>query len=184
MTEEVSKEFKDMVARTSELVKKGDFDEILRLFGKLNMNSSDPEFVGAMKMIANGMKAKGNHDKAFKIYQDIYIDLREKCGLVHKETLTAMADVISTTRDASLIFKYLTEGASAAAIVGDEDIITIFSDIRTNFFNNITPTQKRLYLKLESNKKRKATDEKESPKRKQAKTVHDIDELMARFDLN
>lgn len=183
MSEEVSKEFKDMVDRTSQLAKTGNFEEILKMINSLDMDLGNPEMVGAMKMIANGMKAKGDYNKAQKIYQDIYEGLVSRCGMIHKETLNALADVVSTSRDASECFKYLTRGASAAATLGDESVITTFSDLRTSFFDSISPTQKRIYLKLEANRKRKATDNKVSPKQKQAKVDNrDIDEIMKDFE--
>ena len=179
MSGKITDDFKDMVDKTSALVKSGNFDEVLRMFNAVCKDRSNPEFVGALKMIANGMKAKGEHNKALKIYESIYQDLTKKCGLVHKETLTALSDVISTTRDVSSTFKYLSDGTDAAIELSDESLIETFSNIRTSFFESITPTQKRLYIKLENNRKKK-------PEKEVAPDgidAEDIDDLMERLGL-
>ena len=180
MSDKITDDFKDMVDRTSNLVKSGNFDEVLRIFKETCKDQSNPEFVGALKMIANGMKAKGEYNKALKIYESIYRDLTKQCGLVHKETLTALSDVISTTRDISTNFKYLTEGIAASIELGDQSLIDTFSNIRTSFFESITPTQRRMYIKLENNRKK---NKKTSSQKKEVDIEEDIDLLMERLGL-
>jgi pentatricopeptide repeat protein len=183
MSGKITDDFKDMVDKTSELVKSGNFDEVLRMFNVMCKDRSNPEFVGALKMIANGMKAKGEHNKALKIYESIYQDLTKKCGLVHKETLTALSDVISTTRDISTTFKYLSDGTDAAIELGDESLIETFDNVRTSFFEAITPTQKRLYIKLENNRKKKKKKTEKEVVHEGITALEDVDDLMERLGL-
>jgi hypothetical protein len=184
-SEEVSEEFKQMLDKTKHLVQNGQFREILKLFEHHGVGGggSSPEYVAALKMVANGMKAKGDHGGALSVYTKIYNSMSEDGGTDQPATLEALADVISVTRDVKTAYDLTAKGLRISNEIKDKKSIENFTSLRESVFANMTSTQKSIYKRLEE-RKRKAKKISDANEGKHAgEDVHDIDELIAKFGL-
>jgi hypothetical protein len=179
--DEVDDKFKKIADDTAELIKQGKFKEVLRAFKK-GIGEDDPILIGAMKMIANGMKAAGNKPAAHQLYNDIYDLMVKQGGENQIEVVKALIDVISTSSNLKTSYELTIKGLESAAITGDKDLIESLTNHKVEIFKSFSDTQRRVYRKLENNKNKKKVDVISKPPAP-SEAVCDIDALMSEFGL-
>ena len=183
-SEEVSEEFKQMLDKTKHLVQGGQFREILKLFEQMGGGGSSPEYVAALKMVANGMKAKGDYGGALSVYTKIYESMSKDGGTEQPATLEALADMISVTRDVKTAYDLTAKGLRISQDINDKKSIESFEALRESVFTGMTSTQRSIYKRLEEKKRKakKISDANQS-KGKTEHDVSDIEELISKFGL-
>ena len=177
---EVDDKFKKIADETAELIKQGKFKEVLRAFKK-GIGENDPVLVGAMKMIANGMKASGNKEGAHNLYNEIYDLMVKQGGENQTEVIKALIDVISTSSNLKTSYELTIKGLESASVTGDEDLIESLTNHKVAIFKEFSDTQRRIYRKLEEKKTKKQTSKKEEI---DDDKFCDIDALMKQFGLD
>jgi hypothetical protein len=144
--------FEKLSKETADLIKTGNFDEILRVF-KRTLGEDNPALIGAMKMIANGMKAKGDKQGAHKVYTNIHGIMCKQGNPSNPEVLKAYMDVIATTSSVRDAYDMARKGLELAnTLSGEDDLKQEYMSIKSEIFKSLTPVLKRLYIKLENRK--------------------------------
>ena len=182
MSDEVSEQFKQMMDKTKHLVQSGNFKEILKIFETMGAGGSTPEYVAALKMVANGMKAKGDYGGALGVYTKIYESMKKDGGAEQPATLEALADVISVTRDVKSAYTMVSDGLRISNETKDQKSIDTFKSLMESVFEGMTETQRTLYKRLEE-KKRKVSEISSVRDSNTSSEIYDIDELISKFDL-
>ena len=181
MIDEIDDAYKNLSRETGELVKEGKFKEVLRLFRK-KVDINNPTFIGAMRMIASGMKAAGDISAAHNVYTNIYETLVKQGGEKQPEVLKSLIDVILSSSSIKLSYELTMKGLETSIEINDEKLIDEFNMIKDEVFSKFTATQRRIYTKLEN---KKNTNIKPVNKKTHNSTVEPyiIDEIMKEFGL-
>ena len=168
--------FEKLSKETADLIKTGNFDEILRVF-KRTLGEDNPALIGAMKMIANGMKAKGDKQGAHKVYTNIHDIMCKQGNSNNPEVLKAYMDVIATTSSVRDAYDMARKGLELAnTLSGEDDLKQQYTSIKSDVFESLTPVLKRLYTKLENRKT-------SSVKTVTPINTDNIDDIMEKFGL-
>lgn len=168
-------EFMKLVHSTADLIKTGKLDELYRRF-KHELGEDNPEFIGSMRVIAGGMKSNGNIAGAHRIYKYIHSTMVKQGGETQPEVLKAYMDVISTASSAKDAFEMTRH---AKDIATDDEIKEQLDTIHDTIRKSLTPTQQRLYAKLDDRKSSKQPSTAKSTETENA----NIDDIIDKFGL-
>ena len=173
----IDPKFEKLARDTADLVKTGNMNEVLRVFKK-TLGEDNPALIGAMKMIANAMKAKDDKAGAHRVYKNIYDIMCKQASEDNPEVLKASMDVIATTASVRDAYDMARKGLRIAnTLSGEVEIKAEFETIKAVIFESLTPVLQRLYTKLETRKPKKIK------KIAHRDVTYDVDAIMKEFGL-
>jgi len=182
-TPQTEEDFKRVMNFTTNLVKNGDFKQVLKII-KSQLNVKDPNTVIALSMLAGLMRDKGKTEEAHDLFKSVYDTMKQSIGEDHKETLSMLHNVALTSSLESETNKLLVDLVAISSTKGYDDLLVTFSKSLEEFRSKLSISKKRLYDKIDAGTKIEKSQVKKSTTKKQHLTNEELDALVKEFGLD
>jgi hypothetical protein len=179
--EETSK-LDNLLNETSEKLKLGKFDDIIKIFGQ-QYKEDDPDFIVIKKTIADAKMVKGDLAGANDLYVKVYDTLRatDKLGPEHPDVLSVMLDCAKTTRSIVTAINFFDQVDEIANRKNEAEIIDKSIKGRKEAIDKLSVVNRRIYNRMIS--KGKVITEKPPKQTQTPLTESQLDDLMKEFCL-